>query len=226
MECNTEMPVKQCKKCGLEKPATSEYFDKAKTCRDGLRSRCKDCGKAYRKGFYKEYNEKNLDIVRERNRNYTKENREKINQIKREKYKNNHEYILRVSKEHRDKNREKYRMYYARSEHKRRARESALVSTLTLEQWLRSIEYFDNKCVYCLKEPEKLTKDHFIPVSKGGEYSKDNIVPCCFSCNSSKNNKDFFRWYPSQDFFSVEAEKKILRFLKYESNNTQQLSIL
>jgi 5-methylcytosine-specific restriction endonuclease McrA len=33
-----------------------------------------------------------------------------------------------------------------------------------------------------------MTKDHFIPKSKGGSNSKDNIVCSCIPCNNKKGN--------------------------------------
>ena len=49
-------------------------------------------------------------------------------------------------------------------------------------------------CVYCGGN-KKLTIDHVIPKSRGGENSWENMVTCCFDCNSSKrtfSQKDFF----------------------------------
>ncbi|MEQ6357870.1 HNH endonuclease signature motif containing protein [Lysinibacillus sp. M3] len=86
--------------------------------------------------------------------------------------------------------------------------------SLTNEQWEETCESFNYCCAYCRGE-EKLTYDHFIPFSKGGSFGKDNIVPCCTTCNSSKNNKDFITWYPKQIFYDMEQEQKILNFFKY-----------
>ena len=36
---------------------------------------------------------------------------------------------------------------------------------------------------------ERLTQDHVIPLSKGGQHIKENIVPACPSCNSKKGNR-------------------------------------
>lgn len=43
-------------------------------------------------------------------------------------------------------------------------------------------------CVYCGTQ-RKLTIDHVIPKSRGGDNSWENMVTCCFDCNSKKGNK-------------------------------------
>ena len=43
-------------------------------------------------------------------------------------------------------------------------------------------------CVYC-GGIKKLTIDHVIPKSRGGGNTWENMVTCCFDCNSKKGNK-------------------------------------
>lgn len=46
------MEKKRCSKCGLEKPKTTEYFEKRKNSKDGFRNQCKDCRNAKRRDRY------------------------------------------------------------------------------------------------------------------------------------------------------------------------------
>ena len=104
--------------------------------------------------------------------------------------------------------------------HRRREREKCSLATLTTRQWKDCKEYFNHTCAYCLST-EKLTKDHFVPVIKGGELTVKNIVPVCNSCNSSKRDKDFFVWYPKQSFYSERQMNKILNYLDIQENQQQ-----
>ena len=46
------------------------------------------------------------------------------------------------------------------------------------------------ECLYCGENnKEKLTIDHVIPKSKGGKNDWKNLVTCCKSCNSKKDDK-------------------------------------
>jgi len=42
------------------------------------------------------------------------------------------------------------------------------------------------KCYICGNKEEKLTLDHFQPVSKGGKDTVDNLRLCCTKCNREK----------------------------------------
>ncbi len=46
-------------------------------------------------------------------------------------------------------------------------------------------------CYYCEQktEPQDLTMDHKIPLSKGGKSAKGNVVPSCKECNNAKKNR-------------------------------------
>jgi 5-methylcytosine-specific restriction endonuclease McrA len=105
-----------------------------------------------------------------------------------------HQY--RVS--HKEEVKKSYASWYSRSGKKyfsianqiRRARESRTKNTLTVKEWEILLEWYNHSCAYCGKHKSSfngvLHREHVIPVSRGGETSKDNIVPACGFCNSKK----------------------------------------
>jgi hypothetical protein len=48
-------------------------------------------------------------------------------------------------------------------------------------------------CQYCGEKitPENATLDHFIPQSKGGKHTKENLRTCCLICNGIKSEKTY-----------------------------------
>lgn len=72
---------------------------------------------------------------------------------------------------------------------KRAQRMGVHCEKITPEQWWARIEQFHGKCAYCKKKPKRMTLDHVVPLSRGGQHTIQNSVPCCQSCNSAKGNK-------------------------------------
>jgi 5-methylcytosine-specific restriction endonuclease McrA len=66
-------------------------------------------------------------------------------------------------------------------------------------------ELFDGECAYC--DNPATTIDHFYPVVRGGQSHRQNILPCCSSCNSSKRDSDPIAWLdraPAVKVFTIE----------------------
>lgn len=87
--------------------------------------------------------------------------------------------------------------------------------------WRAAIkEAWDNRCAYCGGTPidEKsltsLTIDHVTPKSKGGQDMTSNCIPACVRCNGAKGSSEWIAWFRMQDFYTIEAEIRIKRWLK------------
>lgn len=174
----------------------------------------------------KRWKEKNPEKVKEQKQKYRENNRDKIQAYdrKRRTSEETREKVLGWSKSWRAENPERVRSYnsqYAKGNpeyfraaaQKRAAKKKSLACSLSLEEWEKAKAFFNNECAYCGKKLKRLTQDHVIPLSKGGTYTADNIIPACKSCNSSKHDKDFEEWYKSQPSYTLEREKRIKEYL-------------
>src|SRR5690606_23208371 len=101
-----------------------------------------------------------------------------------------------------------------RRRHRRRMAVKQVPSTFTFEQWGDCLSYFGNSCAYC-RGTGTLHQEHFIPVSLGGEYTVQNIIPACEECNLKKQASNVFDWYPKQNAYSQRNMDAILKYLKY-----------
>ena len=57
----------------------------------------------------------------------------------------------------------------------------------TYEQWVAKCALHMGCCYYCGLE-RKLTRDHKLPLSRGGNDDIGNVIPACQSCNSRKHS--------------------------------------
>lgn len=187
----------------------------------------------------------NKEEITHQTRSYYEKNRDAILEKGKEYRSRNKDHYSAYNKKYRKKHKEHYNKYFKRyykenpqvfkrARHRRLSKEKESLQTFTNEQWECVKSHFGNSCSYCgMTESEHksafdevLHQDHFVPLSTGGDYTHDNIVPACRSCNCSKGNKSFFKWYLTHEHYSEKREKKILEFLNYTDEGIQQLSIL
>jgi 5-methylcytosine-specific restriction endonuclease McrA len=64
---------------------------------------------------------------------------------------------------------------------------------LSVEQWVALKEAWSG-CAYCGAADRPLQRDCVLPLSRGGRYTLENIVPACRSCNTSKCNDEVTGW--------------------------------
>lgn len=137
----------------------------------------------------KEYVKNNILKIRETKRKYKKSEKGQITELKYRYSDKGHatsnKNALRYSRTPKGK------MSQARANHKRRMRTKNAPSTLTHLQWNQILKEQNNYCNMCRNSFKNIkpTRDHIIPVSKGGGLTKKNVQALCQSCNSSKGNK-------------------------------------
>ncbi|RNM14695.1 HNH endonuclease [Nocardioides pocheonensis] len=81
----------------------------------------------------------------------------------------------------------------ARAVRRRRRRMAAVEHDLSAAQWSLLQELWGG-CAYCGASDRPLQRDCVLPISRGGRYTLDNIVPACGSCNASKCNDEVTGW--------------------------------
>ncbi|MCB2412872.1 HNH endonuclease [Demequina sp. TTPB684] len=84
----------------------------------------------------------------------------------------------------------------ARAARKRARRVAAADNDLTPAQWEAIVAAW-NGCAYCRAPASagvSLQRDCVLPISRGGRYTLDNVVPACRSCNASKCNEEVTHW--------------------------------
>jgi hypothetical protein len=74
-----------------------------------------------------------------------------------------------------------------------RARAVRAHGRLAVWEWYVIREFEGGRCIYCRCRCNP-TIEHFIPLSRGGSGSADNIVPACKGCNASKNARPVEEW--------------------------------
>jgi hypothetical protein len=223
---------KYCNGCNRELPATNEYFLSDKKSKSGLYSLCRKCTNERRKEYYSN----NADKLRMLERDRYHKNNEKIREGKRRRYLENknhiHEYMSNYRKVNKHKIKRYWDNYYSKNKgkrlmkwHDRRNSDLSKLNLFNLKEWEECLAFFGNKDAYTGKEMRIKTQDHVIPISRGGLYIKQNIVPCDLNINSSKKDRNMEEWYREQTFFSESRLKKIYKWTGV-NDNKQQLKLL
>jgi 5-methylcytosine-specific restriction endonuclease McrA len=198
--------MKICTKCKQEKAFECFYKDKSR--KDGMKSECKDCVKEYQQSdHFKE-------IHRRANRRYNKTDNAKKSFAKYRKSEKGKVVRLKMNKRYfktekgletirRYKKTDKFKAKQQRDNRKSKVRRRTILKNLnefhTEQEWQECIKRYNNRCACCYGR-EKLTRDHIIPLTKGGTDDITNIQPLCQPCNSSKNNVIIVTYLPRNYF--------------------------
>jgi 5-methylcytosine-specific restriction endonuclease McrA len=199
-ETNT---LKRCAFCRISKSLDS-FFNRQNRP-SGKMSRCKKCCMASRFKWGKQNAEKVNAYGREYKRKWYKSHRK--SEIKRcalwnrknpERVAYNMQacrkrqpaHFKEYYKTYRKNNPERVRIWGIQNRAKRR--NAIAGDRITLTDWQQLLSVSKNSCFYCHRSDQKMTMDHVTPLSKGGKHRIDNIVAACRSCNSRKQDMDFF----------------------------------
>ena len=153
--------------------------------------------------YKKEYRENNKEFLKETKRKYYEENKEKINLKNRIYHHNNKDRLNKISNKYYNENKEiirqKSKDYYNSEKgklvfKKARIKRKALVRKAKIGDIDLNKIISNKKCYWCNTKimDNNYHIDHYIPISKGGEHSNDNLVLSCPKCNLTKGAKDPF----------------------------------
>lgn len=152
------------------------------------------------------YYQANKERILEQNREWVERNRDAVAETQRQGYLANREerlaYAVARAKADPEKRREYVRNWYhsdkqasaQRQAVYRNKRRAAMTGDLSTKEWQDILEEFDHRCAYCQVQGQTLTMEHMTPVSRGGRHDRNNVVPACKSCNSSKKDKTIFEF--------------------------------
>lgn len=200
--------LKICSSCKQELELI--YFHKNKSKKDGYNCYCKQCRnnnavkyKEKRAEYTKEYRKKNKEQLKETKKKYYEDNKEKINLKNRIYHHNNKDRLNKISNKYYNENKEiirqKSKEYYNSEKgklvfKKARVKRKALVRKAKVGDIDLNKIISNKKCYWCNTKilDNNYHIDHYIPISKGGEHSNDNLVLSCPKCNLTKGAKDPF----------------------------------
>jgi 5-methylcytosine-specific restriction endonuclease McrA len=183
--------MKICRRCKDTKPL-SEFNNKSRSP-DGKNYYCKECSRALSKKHYVE----NTDRVRASNERWRSENLEADLARKRERYRETRAVSIARVTRWQAENPELARLYKRRwkkrnpgklAEYKHRRRSLESLENWTDEEWQAMLMLYGGQCLSC-GATERITRDHVIPLSKGGANTIDNLQPLCVECNCKKGTK-------------------------------------
>lgn len=142
------------------------------------------------------YREQNRETIRQRDKMYRLASPEKYRQKDRKNYRENREKISERARSYRKTNR--IRINQQNRLRKQNLRQVTI--DFTSKDWDYALNYFENRCAACGRPQglwHTIAADHWIPLSRGGQSIRANIVPLCHGldgCNNSKRNRDAFEW--------------------------------
>lgn len=201
----------KCSDCQQYLPVDSFGPDKSK--KRGYNYRCKSCathqsreweksekGRLYRKSMLpnkRQYMNLRYQIdpdYRARKYEYRRSENAKLSVKRFRQTPHGRAQYIKIKKKYQSSHKAKFLKRLVRIRRRTLLKRKGIAATLTSSEWQQILVRYGNRCVYCGSH-ERLTMDHYIPVSKGGTHTKENVVPACLDCNRHKNARDPHRLF-------------------------------
>ncbi len=174
--------MKTCTKCKVEKPEAEFHSDKTRT--DGLFPHCRECNAV----ACRAYRARNLERLQQYDRDrYHDDPARKADTIARTKRYREADPEKRKPSDRRyyEANKDRWLDYW----HRRKAR---MANAEEIEKIDRGYIISRDRgiCHLCGKQvpPDLIELDHLVPISKGGNHTKDNLRVSCRHCNRVRNH--------------------------------------
>lgn len=181
--------TKSCTTCFESKPL--DDYQRRSRSHDGRMSVCRDCNNAKKRANYAANPAPKIAATRE----YHLKNAEWSKATLAEWHQNNRarRYAAHKERLQSDPDYAKYRRELtAHSERRRRASKIATqVAAISVQQYADLLENYGGNCWICSVDldSEALHWDHYVPLSRGGTHTLNNLRPSCGPCNLRKSNK-------------------------------------
>lgn len=197
-----DTPVKRCGRCGIEFPATTEFFHKQPRGKFGVEGQCKPCRnekiREYKLShkdeyaeYFRQYNQANKERIKDYHHQHYIENKERIDEQNRQWFRNNHNKHIQRTRRWRSANPEKARALW----HKYKTRKLSAEGAHTSDDIKLQYNAQKGRCWWCGCELGGVYHaDHLVPLSRGGSNAPSNIVITCPPCNCSKGAKLPHEW--------------------------------
>ncbi len=201
----------------LGTPVGDGYKSQCKVCANAEKRASRARDPEHHRQVSRDYVEANRDHIRalkrshkeshpeehlEAGRRYRDAHREEINAKARARRSADLEHHRQVGRESRARHQEERNAYQrtynkanpdkiVAASNRRRARVYQAEGSHSIEEWEALKAHYAYTCLCCGRcEPEiELTRDHIVPLEKGGSDLISNIQPLCASCNSKKSIK-------------------------------------